>query len=171
MSKSLADRFAAHRKQVGKEQQEEDLEGATLSELSKERVSFGEAKNGQTFEQAFQDAQWTQFILRRFEKSQTTSHRRFIRFVELKLATSDGPSIPQGKKPSKAKETDTKEMCPPVETEDSEWEMDHLSTPVMEEMQDLRTANQQLTRRMANVETLMQEMMKALQNMSVKEEK
>lgn len=48
-------------------------------------MAFGESKKGCTFEKAYQDTQWTEFILSKYENSKKPEHQMYVRFVELKL--------------------------------------------------------------------------------------
>ena len=63
----------------------ESLEHLTLSELATEVVSFGTKHQGRTFEEAWGDTEWVMFMLSRYQSSTKESHRRFIRFTELKI--------------------------------------------------------------------------------------
>ena len=74
---------------------------------------LGESKKGCTFEQAFQAAQWTEFILNRFEKSTKPEHRMYVRFVELKLKEmSTGNTAIKTKNTKKMPETSQAEPVP-----------------------------------------------------------
>ena len=57
----------------------------TLEELASEKITFGESKKGMTYAQAFEDAQWTEFILNRFEMSDKPEHMMFVQYVRLRL--------------------------------------------------------------------------------------
>ena len=62
-----------------------DLSGLTVSELAKEKVSFGQKHMGDTFETAWEDQQWISFMVSKYGSSKVMSHRRLIRYVELKV--------------------------------------------------------------------------------------
>lgn len=165
----LADRFSEYQRLAQVNQTEEDLSHVTLSELSQERVGFGDAKKGQTFEEAFKDTRWTQFILRRYEKYGTPSHLRFVKFAELKLAAE----IPKNKKDTKPKSSNEEVKKETLVEPTDEWdELEEASSPLllMEEIQDMRQANQNLHNRMGHLESMVEEMVKHLRQMSVKSE-
>ena len=60
-----------------------DLSQLTLSELKTEVVSFGQKHAGETFETAWEDQSWINFMVAKYGTSKVLSHRRLIRFVEL----------------------------------------------------------------------------------------
>ena len=60
-----------------------DLSQLTLSELKTEVVSFGQKHAGETFETAWEDQNWINFIVAKYGTSKVLSHRRLIRFMEL----------------------------------------------------------------------------------------
>eukprot|EP00435_Cladocopium_sp_Y103_P009090 s488_g2.t1 len=146
----------------------------TLKELAGEKVTFGDAKKGQTVAQAFEDQKWTEFIVNRFEDSKKPEHMMFIQYIRLRLEEDKKNPI-KSSKPMPTKPA-TKEM-PPVPQDvweelehvegSSEAEM-HMSF-VQEEMQDLRQSNQSLSNRMGQVE-MMHEILEHMRKMQVKSE-
>lgn len=103
MTEPLSQRYSKH---YQKNQQETDLEkirATSLEELSKEVITFGKAHLGSPFPTAFDDHSWTDYILKRFEKSLKPEHVRYITFVEKKLDAE------AGKGTSKGSETTAKE--------------------------------------------------------------
>jgi hypothetical protein len=62
-----------------------DLSALTLADLAKERVSFGQKHVGDTYEKAWEDQQWINFMVSKYGSSKVLTHRRLIRFVELKV--------------------------------------------------------------------------------------
>ena len=124
---------------------------------------LGESKKGCTFEQAFQDAQWTEFILNRFEKSTKPEHRMYVRFVELKLKEmSTGNLAIKTKNMKKMPETSQAEPVPFdvwEELQSMEGEPIMEAPMLKEEMADLRQTNQNLSNRMSQVETVMSELL------------
>ena len=60
-----------------------DLSQLTLAELKTEVVSFGQKHAGETFETAWEDQNWINFIVAKYGTSKVLSHRRLIRFMEL----------------------------------------------------------------------------------------
>ena len=61
------------------------LDQATLEDLSQEVITFGQAHMNQTYEQAWEDQEWVQFMVKRYQNSSKEAHVRFIKFVELKV--------------------------------------------------------------------------------------
>ena len=60
-----------------------DLSQLTLAELKTEVVSFGQKHAEETFETAWEDQSWINFMVAKYGTSKVLSHRRLIRFVEL----------------------------------------------------------------------------------------
>ena len=63
----------------------EDLSHLTLKDLSGEILTFGQKHNGKTFAEAWTDQEWVTFMATRYAQSTKLAHRRFLRYVELKL--------------------------------------------------------------------------------------
>ena len=64
---------------------QESLDHLTLEELSGETISFGQKHQGHTHLEAWEDQEWVQFMIKRYQGSTKDAHRRFLRFVELKV--------------------------------------------------------------------------------------
>lgn len=64
---SLALQLKEYNKSQKKQISREVVDAMTQEELASEKITFGESKKGMTYAQAFEDAQWTEFILNRFE--------------------------------------------------------------------------------------------------------
>jgi hypothetical protein len=62
-----------------------DLSALTLAQLAKVKVSFGQKHMGDTYEKAWEDQQWINFMVSKYGSSKVLTHRRLIRFVELKV--------------------------------------------------------------------------------------
>ena len=62
-----------------------DLSGLTLAELSKEKIAFGQKHMGETFETAWEDQMWINFMVTKYGSSKVLAHRKLIKFVELKV--------------------------------------------------------------------------------------
>ena len=62
-----------------------DLSGLTLAELSKEKIAFGQKHMGETFETAWEDQMWINFMVTKYGSSRVLAHRKLIKFVELKV--------------------------------------------------------------------------------------
>ena len=85
---SLSQKLNVYIQGVKKEDEKEEiqkLEQMTLPQLQELKISFGKAKLGQSYEQAFQDQSWTKWFIQTYETSPKPEHRKFIRFVTLKL--------------------------------------------------------------------------------------
>ena len=63
----------------------EDLSHLSLEELSGETLSFGQKHAGKTFAEAWMDQEWVKFMVTKYSQSTKSAHRRFLRYVELKL--------------------------------------------------------------------------------------
>eukprot|EP00435_Cladocopium_sp_Y103_P072573 s12_g40.t1 len=61
----------------------ESLEHLTLEQLSGETIGFGQKHQGHTMLEAWEDQEWVQFMISRYQGSTKDTHRRFLRFVEL----------------------------------------------------------------------------------------
>ena len=62
-----------------------NLDHLTLAELSTETVSFGQKHVGSSYEETWKDQEWVHFMINRYQKSQKESHRRYLKYVELKI--------------------------------------------------------------------------------------
>jgi hypothetical protein len=82
---SLALQLKEYNKSQKKQISREVVSAMTLEELASEKITFGESKKGMTYAQAFEDAQWTEFILNRFEMSDKPEHMMFVQYVRLRL--------------------------------------------------------------------------------------
>lgn len=126
----------------------------TLEELSSEVVTFGQKFNGRTFEDTWQDQEWIQFMINRYQKSQKESHRRFMKYVELKVEALEQNQgvIPRGSQvgglnrpQAKAKATAKSHAAPSLISSlgESDWDipsemyepaiMDHRALPASED--------------------------------------
>ena len=56
-----------------------------LEVLSKEKIAFGKAKNGQLFPEVFKDAAWTDWFIRTYEKSTKPEHQLYVQYVTKRL--------------------------------------------------------------------------------------
>lgn len=65
---------------------QEDLSGWTLEMLRNETVTFGNKNVNRTYEDVWNhDQQWVGFMVSRYQTSQKAEHRKFMRYVELKV--------------------------------------------------------------------------------------
>ena len=65
------------------------FEEMTMEQLSQSKVEFGKSKLNQTFAEAFQDQQWTMFIVKNYEKSSKPEHRKFLHYVDMMVKGPD----------------------------------------------------------------------------------
>ena len=134
----------------------ESLEHLTLSELATEAICFGTKHQGESFEQAWNDQEWVSFMVARYQNSLKDSHRRFIRYVELKVEAlergqesipRDMPVMPNtGRARPKAKgKPMAKSIATPQHTclpdGDEDWDLEHVEPG----MYDPPTMNSQVT--------------------------
>ena len=63
----------------------ESLDHLRLGDLAAETISFGQKHQGHTYLEAWEDQEWVQFMVSRYQGSTKDSHRRFLKFVELKI--------------------------------------------------------------------------------------
>ena len=139
---TLAAQFKEMQKNSKKQADMEVLKSMTLEELATEKIMFAEAKRGVQFSKAFEDSQWTEFILNRFEESPKPEYRMFL------------TPIPQ-------------DVWEELQTPGAEPVMMDAPLLIQEEVEDLRSSNQHLFRRMGQIEMMMQEMMKVMQKMQI----
>ena len=142
--------------------QVEDIEKIPLATLAETKIDFGKAKVNQTFAQAFQDKDWTNYMLTRFEDSEKLSHRRFFQYVKLMIQED----FPTSTKSVKTKECSKKKeeshrishsMAKPVdEEEDSEWE----------QMSGIKSNQTEMESRMGRVEEALAQVISHLQQLS-----
>ena len=71
----------------------EDLSHLTLADLSSEKVNFGQKHSGKTYAEAWSDQEWVNFMVTRYSQSTKLTHRRFLRYVELKLEQHEQQQI------------------------------------------------------------------------------
>lgn len=77
---SLSDRFKALRTAVTAEQQ--DPEVMTIEELSMMKITFGEAKRGQTYREVLQtDPKYVSWFLSRYQDSSKPAHKAFVSYL------------------------------------------------------------------------------------------
>ena len=90
------------------------LEHLTLEDLNQEVVTFGQKYMGWHFQDTWQDQEWVQFMVSRYQRSTKEGHRRYLRYVELKVETmeqqqsaipprSNPPTTVRGQAKAKAK--------------------------------------------------------------------
>lgn len=65
----------------------------TLQDLQSLPISFGKAKLGQTFEEAFKDQAWTKWCVSHYEHSQKIELVKFLRFVSLQITEGAAGSL------------------------------------------------------------------------------
>ena len=149
---------------------DDEIEKIPLAILAKTKIDFGKAKMNQTFAQAFQDKEWTNYMLTRFEDSQKPSHLRYFQYVKLMIQedsqspTSTVKTKVNVKEKEEVKPTSLGMAKPVDEEEDSDWErMTGVQTHQMTEMQ----INQnEMESRMGRMEEALAQVISHLQQLS-----
>ena len=75
---SLSNQLKAFRDSQQKSSNQDELnqiKNMSLEKLAAEKISFGKAKMGWSFQKAFQDAQWTDWFVQTYEKSAKPAHQ------------------------------------------------------------------------------------------------
>ena len=80
---TLQDRLQAM--QVPIEVEVQDLSHLTLEELSQEKITFGQKYQGKPYAEAWKDQEWVSFMVKRYGSSTKLEHRRFLKYVDLKV--------------------------------------------------------------------------------------
>ena len=153
-----------------------------LDVLSKEKIAFGKAKNGQLFPEVFKDAAWTDWFIRTYEKSTKPEHQLYVQYVTKRLDMEIKAEHKKGyPKELRVFLEDPKDQAPA----DSEvW--DQVSEPgvftdfdmpginkvqqMEEQVANLNIENKNLASRMAGVEMALQEVLQHLKGLNVKSE-
>ena len=78
----------------------ESLDHLTLEVLSSEVVSFGQKYSGSTYADTWQDQEWVHFMINRYQNSQKEAHRRYLKFVELKIESLEQTQMIIPREPS-----------------------------------------------------------------------
>lgn len=189
MSKSVAARMRQYHQAQKKQQtgdQLEEIEQMTLQDLAKETITFGQAHRGENFAEVFQNHSWVDWFTSCYEKSTKPAHRKFIRYVELRLDAELDQEIPEKNyNKEKSKESPPKKASGSQEPNmdkikvkevdqisDEEWE--NMDLPTMADMQEqvshMNQANLQLHHRVNNMEMAVQEILEHVKRLSVKTE-
>eukprot|EP00435_Cladocopium_sp_Y103_P012399 s2062_g3.t1 len=94
---------------------QESLEHLTLAELSEETISFGQKHQGHTYLEAWEDQEWVQFMINRYQGSTKDAHRRFLRFIELKVEDMEKnqPVVPRSSQQGGASRLQAKSKAAP----------------------------------------------------------
>ena len=107
----------------------ESIETLTMEQLAGMKIDFGKAKMNQTYEEAFQDLEWTNFMVSRYEHSDKPAHQRFLKYVKLRIQTGQNTPVKcknikkaEGLEAQKSSNTSVKMALPVGEDEESEWE-------------------------------------------------
>lgn len=61
------------------------LDHLTLEELATETIAFGQKYKGHQHQDTWQDQEWIQFMVSRYQNSSKEEHRRFLKYVELQV--------------------------------------------------------------------------------------
>ena len=62
------------------------LDHPTLEELATETIAFGQKYKGHQYQDTWQDQEWIQFMVSRYQNSSKEEHRRFLKYVELQVS-------------------------------------------------------------------------------------
>ena len=62
------------------------LDHLTLEELATETIAFGQKYKGHQYQDTWQDQEWIQFMVSRYQNSSKEEHRRFLKYVELQVS-------------------------------------------------------------------------------------
>ena len=162
------------------------IQKMSLEELSAEKIAFGKAKMGQSFEKAFQDASWTDWFVQTYEKSPKPAHQLYIKYVEKRLNAEITEDIQKSKDSSKgakllpkttkaaemsaAEVTSWDEMSEPDLTQEFEMPGMNKLNQVEDQVSSLHLQNQNLANRMTQMEMTMQELLQHIRGLSVKTE-
>ena len=162
------------------------IQKMSLEELSAEKIAFGKAKMGQSFEKVFQDASWTDWFVQTYEKSPKPAHQLYIKYVEKRLnaeitediqknkTNTKGakllPKTAQGSEMTAAEVTSWDEISEPDLTQ--EFDLPGISklNQVEDQVSSLHLQNQNLVQRMTQMEMTMQELVQHIRGLSVKTE-
>lgn len=161
-----------------------NVDHLTLEELQGETVTFGQKFNGSSFEETWQDQEWVQFMISRYHNSGKEAHKRYMKYVELKIEALEqsqmvvprqtqggGQGRPQGKAKAAAKtfaapsvissqgESDWAIPSEPYETET----MNHQPMPASEEWHAMQS-------RMLNLENALTRVIRHLEVQAIQEQ-
>ena len=75
--------------QVPSTQPVESLDHLSLEELNVEPVAFGQKHLGKQFQDTWEDQEWVSFMINRYQNSTKDAHRRYIKWVELKIESME----------------------------------------------------------------------------------
>jgi hypothetical protein len=164
---SLHKQFQAY---MGKNKDEE-IEKIPLAILAETKIDFGKAKMNQTFAQAFQDKEWTNYMLTRFEDSQKPTHQKYFQYVKLMIQEDSKPSTSTVKTKGNAKKKEEVKptrlgMAKPVdeEEEDSDWE--RMTGVPTQQMTEIQINQNEMESRMGRMEEALAQAISHLQQLS-----
>ena len=164
---SLHKQFQAY---MGKNKDEE-IEKIPLAILAETKIDLGKAKMNQTFAQAFQDKEWTNYMLTRFEDSQKPTHQKYFQYVKLMIQEDNQPSTSTVKtkvntKKKEEMKTTRLGMVKPVdeEEEDSDWE--RMTGVPTQQMTEIQINQNEMESRMGRMEEALAQVISHLQQLS-----
>ena len=153
-----------------------------LETLEKEKITFGQAKLGMPFTEVFQDAKWTDWFIRTYEKSGKPEHQMFVQYVTKRI--DEGIIMEHRKGYQKTSMTATSNSSQISKDVTESW--DQMTEPGMlqdfelpgiskvqqmeEQVTNLSQENKNLSDRMAGMEMAMNELLQHVRNLSVKSE-
>eukprot|EP00435_Cladocopium_sp_Y103_P036699 s2247_g9.t1 len=169
------------------EMAKENLDHLTLEDLSSEVVTFGQKFSGSTFADTWQDQEWVQFMVARYQKSGKEAHRRYMRFVELKIeslekeqlilpraSVANVSRLPAGKSKAMAKSIATASVISSLDGE-GDWEIGDMEperyTPMTMEVRPPMTEDvAALQQRMLNMENALTRVINYIETQSIQEQ-
>ena len=165
---SLHKQFQAY---MGKNKDEE-IDKIPLAILAETKIDLGKAKMNQTFAQAFQDKEWTNYMLTRFEDSQKPTHQKYFQYVKLMIQEDSQPSTSTVKTKVRTKKKEEMKttrlgMVKPVdeeEEEDSDWE--RMTGVPTQQMTEIQINQNEMESRMGRMEEALAQVISHLQQLS-----
>ncbi|CAL1132331.1 unnamed protein product [Cladocopium goreaui] len=151
---------------------DEEIEKIPLAILAETKIDLGKAKMNQTFAQAFQDKEWTNYMLTRFEDSQKPTHQKYFQYVKLMIQEDSQPSTSTVKtkvntKKKEEMKTTRLGMVKPVdeeEEEDSDWE--RMTGVPTQQMTEIQINQNEMESRMGRMEEALAQVISHLQQLS-----
>eukprot|EP00435_Cladocopium_sp_Y103_P052793 s935_g16.t1 len=184
LTMSIAQKLKQYRNASEEQCSEERMKAIyqmTIDELEKEVISFGKAKVGVPFTEAFQDGRWTDWFVTTYEKSQKEGHAKYVAYVSKRLDAEINMDAIERKSAQKSDQPVTpkitKQSQPPMlskkEKEDFEDESLSEFIPIMESQSHLeeqvmvmQEENNNLRGRMTQIEMALQDLIKHVKNLT-----
>ena len=139
----------------------ENLDHLRMEDLAMETISFGQKHLGHPYQEAWEDQEWVHFMINRYQGSNKESHRRFLKYVELKIEEMENAQtvVPPRQNTSQINRAKArpkpgaKSMATPslisLQDGDDDWDVEaemfvpvttgYATSPMTEEVQALQT--------------------------------